>query len=538
MEAFSNLCQRLESAYTAEQQVKVLTEGLPQLADLEFAWTVFWLMGYRLKRLVSRVELQAFAMQNAQIDEVLFNESLAHIRDFPETIALLCAGGQVETQLSLLTLVDLHLHALRTIEHDEFWMEIRHIYTQLAVGPARIWTAMLLGRPVIGDYKPALFTSLAKLYQKEPVLLQLFLAEKWRPQASFRQDLMEQVPDLRYRQYFQAIQQPERAPLGTLPKMMSEESTDWIVQPLVGGLLMQLRRIEDKVWLFDGEAVWPGDLLIPEWSPQAFQANYTYVIILRQTENSANYQNAAMVWAALANHFRLRHKKQPSKGPLFECWCVAIWETTSTSALKIVSSESGLSQPMNENAPNWQMVETQSMANTGTNFPKHWFKGPLKGVVVHQLTTGKMVQYGIQRHRLRLILLYFKRGFGPDGIEELTFGVYQTPQILQQEDATQANVQAESPAFVPLWRLTVTPELAQVQNLRTLLQEHIIERFGPVRSVKPVFIVEVSFTGVVRSKRHKAGIQLVDAILEQWLGEANETLRPNALADCQQWLNP
>jgi DNA ligase 1 len=560
MEAFSDLCQRLESSYTAEQQVMVLNEGLSHLPDLSFAWTVFWLMGYKLKRLVSKADLQAFAMQQAHIDEHLFNLSLAHVRDFPENIALLCCGGQVETHLNLVELAHLHIHDLREMEHGPFWAELRKIYGQLAIGPARIWTAMLLGRSVVGDYKQALFTALAQLYQKEPVLLQLFLTEKWRPHAGFRQEMMEQVPDLGYRAYFRHFQRPNAAPLGSLPIYSLEESATWLAQPLVGGLAMQVRQIEDQVWLFDGEAVWPGELIIPEWSAQAFAPNYTYNIILRRTESSADYQNEQMVRKALADGFKRRNsKKSKPEAPRFDCWCYLAWnnvskakdsqpqllfgsELTDNTAfwpptrLKPVIESASDSQQATNIPANWHLVETQQLAAVTPDFPKHWFKGPLKGLVVHQLPTGKMVQYGIQRHRLRLILLYFKRGFGPDGIEELTFGVYQD--AAQPPSVELSPESAETvPVLVPLWRLPVTPELAQVQNLKALLQEYIVERFGPVRSVKPVFVIEVSFTGVTRSKRHKAGVQLVDAVLEQWLGEASAVLTPHSLADCLQLLH-
>ena len=46
-------------------------------------------------------------------------------------------------------------------------------------------------------------------------------------------------------------------------------------------------------------------------------------------------------------------------------------------------------------------------------------------------------------------------------------------------------------------------EIAQVDNA---IRKTTVEKFGPVRSVKPTMVFEIGFEGIALSSRHKAGI--------------------------------
>jgi DNA ligase-1 len=41
-----------------------------------------------------------------------------------------------------------------------------------------------------------------------------------------------------------------------------------------------------------------------------------------------------------------------------------------------------------------------------------------------------------------------------------------------------------------------------------IIRAHTLEKFGPVRSVRPTLVVELGFEGLQRSKRHKSGVAL------------------------------
>jgi len=46
-------------------------------------------------------------------------------------------------------------------------------------------------------------------------------------------------------------------------------------------------------------------------------------------------------------------------------------------------------------------------------------------------------------------------------------------------------------------------EIAQVD---AFVRKNTLEKFGPVRTVKPEWVFELAFEGIQRSKRHKSGV--------------------------------
>ncbi len=98
-------------------------------------------------------------------------------------------------------------------------------------------------------------------------------------------------------------------------------------------------------------------------------------------------------------------------------------------------------------------------------------------------------------HSLLLILLYVKLGiYSSDRAgEEYTFGV--------QHNST----------WLPIAR--VSELLAEEDRLfiHDFVKQNTIEKFGPVRNIKPTLVFEVSFTSIFRNERKKAGVELINA---------------------------
>ena len=63
--------------------------------------------------------------------------------------------------------------------------------------------------------------------------------------------------------------------------------------------------------------------------------------------------------------------------------------------------------------------------------------------------------------------------------------------------------------LVPVGRVTAGDDPALGQSLDDWVRAHVTARHGPVREVAPELVLEVAFDGFVRSRRHKAGLQLV-----------------------------
>ena len=49
---------------------------------------------------------------------------------------------------------------------------------------------------------------------------------------------------------------------------------------------------------------------------------------------------------------------------------------------------------------------------------------------------------------------------------------------------------------------------AEIRQIDAFVRQNILEKFGPVRTVKPELVFELAFEGLHRSKRHKSGLAL------------------------------
>ena len=55
---------------------------------------------------------------------------------------------------------------------------------------------------------------------------------------------------------------------------------------------------------------------------------------------------------------------------------------------------------------------------------------------------------------------------------------------------------------------TTPADAAQAEALAHALRRHTLQKFGPVRSLRPALVAELGFDGVAASARHRSGLAL------------------------------
>jgi DNA ligase-1 len=75
----------------------------------------------------------------------------------------------------------------------------------------------------------------------------------------------------------------------------------------------------------------------------------------------------------------------------------------------------------------------------------------------------------------------------------------------------------------------------EIKEVNSFVNKNAIEKFGPVRTVKPELVFEIAFEGIAESKRHKAGLALRFPRIARWRKDkkADEI---NTLDDLRQLL--
>jgi len=57
---------------------------------------------------------------------------------------------------------------------------------------------------------------------------------------------------------------------------------------------------------------------------------------------------------------------------------------------------------------------------------------------------------------------------------------------------------------------------AEIKRVDAIVRNTTIEKFGPVRSVRPTLLFEIAFEGIARSPRHKSGIAVRFPRMLRW----------------------
>lgn len=105
------------------------------------------------------------------------------------------------------------------------------------------------------------------------------------------------------------------------------------------------------------------------------------------------------------------------------------------------------------------------------------------------------------QQRVVAVLLYAQRGEGPRSTHycDFTFALWHGSEL------------------VPIAKVSADADSADVAELDRWVRRNAVERFGPVRQLRPELVFELAFQGVEASGRRKAGLVLRAPRILRWL---------------------
>jgi len=130
---------------------------------------------------------------------------------------------------------------------------------------------------------------------------------------------------------------------------------------------------------------------------------------------------------------------------------------------------------------------------------------------------GLWWKWKIAPHTVDAVLVYAQAGHGRRAglYTDYTFAVWSRPpaDAAEAEAVVQA-IAARQPAQADGLQLLTFAKAysglsdAEFKQVDAVIRAHTLEKFGPVRSLKPSLVFELAFEGIARSPRHKSGIAL------------------------------
>ncbi|MGZ8290680.1 MAG: ATP-dependent DNA ligase [Telluria sp.] len=510
MREFARLYSDLDETTSTNRKLEALQDYFSRAAPENAAWAVYFLAGGKPRQAVPSKLLRQYAVEYSGLDEWLFEESYQAVGDMAETIAHILPAPTKQSDVGLAEWMQERIGPLRGADPATirealfgFWDELdareRFLLVKLIGGGFRVGVSKLLVTRALSGIAAVDSKLIAQR-------LMGWTDGSVRPTAAGFLALIAAQSDDEHRMrggqpypFFLAHQlQGDPAALGELHDWQVEWKYDGIRAQLVrrGAQNYLWSRGEDlitdrfpelaEVRLPEGTVV-DGEVLV--WNPDGSPAPFADLQkrIGRKTLSAKLLAELPAVLVCYdlleENGVDLRAVPQHERRALLE----ALVDEVGQQQLKL--------SPL-VHAATWEklaQVRTESRARG------------VEGMMVK----AKQAQYGVGRtkdvgtwwkwkidpYTIDAVLIYAQAGHGRRAslYTDYTFAVWDT------DDTGERKLVPFAKAYSGL----TDAEIAVVDNA---IRKTTIEKFGPVRSVKPTMVFEIGFEGIALSTRHKAGI--------------------------------
>jgi DNA ligase-1 len=544
MKRFAQLFAELDATTATSQKVEALKRYFAAAEPGDAAWAVYFLAGGKPRQVVPSDVLWATACAQAGIDEWLFDASYQAVGDFAETVAHVLPPPAHESDLGLAVWIEERLLDLRGLAPQEQAARVASYWDELDT-PGRFLFNKLIG----GGFR----VGVSKL------LVQRALAEGARVDAKLVAQRMMGYTDARStpsaERYAQLTASGAAGPLDVgqpypfflahpldLPHTEFEAKlaspADWIVEWKYDGIRAQVVRRAGHVWIWSR-----GEELVTERFPEIVAA-------ARPLPDGTVLDGEILVWrdgrvapfALLQQRIgrKVLNRKVLADAPvgfmayeLLEWGGVDLRDRPQVERRRLLEAAVAASGD-DAGAPRADAL-LLSPVESGTDWAAfaELRRGSRARGVEGLMLKHRQARYGTGRRKqddlaagtwwkwkidplsVDAILVYAQAGHGRRAsvYTDYTFAVWNRRPLDAAEAlaAVEAIARREPPASDALQLVTFAKAYSGLTDeefkvVDRLIRKTTLEKFGPVRSVRPSLVFELGFEGINRSSRHRSGI--------------------------------
>ncbi len=525
MKRFTELIQQLETSNKTNDKIAALVDYFNTADEKDKPYVIAMFTGKRPKRPVTTAMIKEWAIQKSGVTPWLFAESYHNVGDLSETIALVLPPP---TQVS-----DLKLHewiqALQKIAKEPESIKktfILESWDSLDAAQRFIFNKLISGNFRIGVSHKMLVNALAKKTNIDSNRIMHSIMGKWTPEEITFDELMEGLHVNTNNSWpypfclaYALETKPEN--LGAPEEWQAEWKWDGIRGQIVkrNGELFIWSRGEELVtdqfpelhflneMLEDG-TVLDGEILsIKDGSIQPFSA-----LQQRLNRKTISKSQLSEVPVGFYTYDLLEYRgtdirEQPLKNRrrLLE------------EIMANLNHESIFISPV-ISFTDWNML-TETRTQSRANHSEGLMLKKLDALYHAGRKKGDWWKWKINPYTVDTVMIYAQKGNGrrANFYTDYTFAVRDGEQLITVAKAYSGLTDKE------------------IKEVDAFVKKNAIEKFGPVRTVKPELVFEIAFEGIAESKRHKAGLALRFPRIARWRKD-KKAAEINTLDDLRQLL--
>lgn len=535
MKHFARLFSELDATTSTNEKVEALTRYFAQAPARDAAWAVYFLAGGKPRQVVKTASLVGLACQVAQIEDWLFDECYQAVGDLAETIALVLPRGDVPSDVGLAEWVEDRLLPLRGLPDEEvaqrvagYWAELdalgRFLLTKLVGGGFRVGVSKLLVQRALAAHAGIDARRVAQRMMGYTDGKVMPSPERYEALIAQAQEGVPEQRDAGQPYPFFLAHQLDLAPELFSDRLGSVD--DWLVEWKYDGIRGQVVKRAGQVWTWSR-----GEELVTERFPEI-------EALARALPDGTVLDGEILVWDGAAGRpapFALLQqrigRKNLTKKVLAEAPVSFIaYDLLEQDGADLRGLPQGERRARLEAllAPTGLRLSPVERADSWLEFARRRERSRELGVEGFMLKR-KDAAYGTGRTKAEglwwkwkiapmtvdCVLVYAQPGHGRRSsvYTDYTFAVWNRPPAdrAQAEAAVAAIARKEPPQpdalqLVPFAKAYSGLTDEEFRQVDAIIRRNTLEKFGPVRSVRPTLVFELGFEGINRSGRHRSGI--------------------------------
>ena len=505
MKSFADLYTAIDETTKTNEKVEALTRYFSRVPPADAAWAATFLIGRRPKRLLESRKLAQWAIEESGIPDWLFGECYHAVGDFAETIALLLPPAQSSTNLPLHHWIEQRLLTLRDADDEARRASLVSAWCEMDERQRFAWNKIITGEFRVGVSQSLVVRAVAAVSGLDAAVVSHRLMGDWQPTAAFWTELV--TPDARdadvSRPYPFFLAYPLEGAIEELGGIR-----EWQVEWKWDGIRAQLIRRSGRTFVWSR-----GEELMTDRFPEL-------AALGAQLPEGLVVDGEVLPWKngeplPFAQLQRRIGRKLLGPRILSEVPVVIV-----AYDLLELHGEDIRERPLEfrrahleEIAPPDSALIVSPVVLTDT-----WEEltvrreearaRKVEGLMLKRLGSpyrvgrrrGDWWKWKIQPYSVDAVLIYAHPGHGRRAslFTDYTFGVWDGNELVP---------------FAKAYSGLTDEEIRQVD---AFVRGNTIEKFGPVRAVKPELVFELAFEGIQRSPRHRSGIAVRFPRMARW----------------------
>ena len=505
MKAFAELYVALDETTKTNEKVEALTRYFSRVPPADAAWAAAFLIGRRPKRLLESRKLAQWAIEESGIPDWLFGECYQAVGDFAETIALLLPPAQLSSAQPLHYWIEERLLPLRDADDAAKRASLVAAWREMDERQRFAWNKIITGEFRVGVSQSLVVRAVAAVGGMDVATVSHRLMGDWQPTAEFWLQLV--APDARdadvSRPYPFFLAYPLERRIAELGDIR-----EWQVEWKWDGIRAQLIRRHARTFVWSR-----GEELMTDRFPELDA-------LAAQLPEGVAIDGEILPWKngeplPFAQMQRRIGRKKLGPRILSEAPVVMVAydllelrgedirerpiEFRRARLEEIAPPDSALIVSPIVRADDWEQLAVRRQEARARK---------VEGFMLKRLGSpyrtgrrrGDWWKWKIQPYSVDAVLIYAQPGHGRRAslFTDYTFGVWDGSELVP---------------FAKAYSGLSDEEIRQVD---AFVRGNTVEKFGPVRAVKPELVFELAFEGIQRSPRHRSGIAVRFPRMARW----------------------